>query len=343
MLALAVGFIVAALVLLAAAGTARGEAIEGLVEVPTEAPAQVVAAPAAPPDPVQVPTGEAQAPTPVAEVPSEAPDVPAATATSATEPVRVTSPSPAAAPVQQVSKLVEDVGHDSTKRIGGATEQLPAVPASPGGKLVDTVAPKLTNAVANQANPAMKGFANEPLLVTENLVGVALAQVESTTVGDLLTPVATLLQTAVAPGATHFLPMAARPFSLLPRSTIGFSPVPSIAAPEGAELVAVAYGAAERLDWREALPTKTTTPMAGAPLARAGGDRAGSPVPSDVPPPAPGVPGAVASGSGGPIFVPIAALLALLALAAPAALRRLGRVPDLRPPAPFVCALERPG
>jgi hypothetical protein len=50
-----------------------------------------------------------------------------------------------------------------------------------------------------------------------------------------------------------------------------------------------------------------------------------------------------ASGLGGSSFVPLAALLALLALAASATLRRLGKVPDCRPPTPFVCALERPG
>jgi len=59
--------------------------------------------------------------------------------------------------------------------------------------------------------------------------------------------------------------------------------------------------------------------------------------------PAP-VPSGAAAGSTGSFFVPFAALLlALLALAASAILRRLGEVPDFRPPIPFVCALERPG
>jgi hypothetical protein len=53
-------------------------------------------------------------------------------------------------------------------------------------------------------------------------------------------------------------------------------------------------------------------------------------------------PGAV-SGSGGSLFVPLAALLALLALAAPATFRRPREVPDFLAPTPFVCALERPG
>jgi MYXO-CTERM domain-containing protein len=72
-------------------------------------------------------------------------------------------------------------------------------------------------------------------------------------------------------------------------------------------------------------------------------DHLGSPAPSDVPLPAPKSPANVVPGSGGPSFVPIVALLALLALVAPAALRRFGRAPDFRAPAPFVCALERPG
>ena len=64
--------------------------------------------------------------------------------------------------------------------------------------------------------------------------------------------------------------------------------------------------------------------------------------PSDLPAAPSRSPGAV-PGSGGSIFVPLAALLALLALVAPASFRRLGEVPAFRPPTPFVCALERPG
>jgi hypothetical protein len=52
---------------------------------------------------------------------------------------------------------------------------------------------------------------------------------------------------------------------------------------------------------------------------------------------------AAASGLGGSSFVPIAAVLALLALAAPAIFRRAQELADLAAPAPFACALERPG
>jgi hypothetical protein len=81
------------------------------------------------------------------------------------------------------------------------------------------------------------------------------------------------------------------------------------------------------------------------PLHEAGlGRSSGGNVPPDHPlPPIPGSPEAVAPGSAGSFFVPLAALLALLALAAPAILRRLREVPDFPAPTPFVCALERPG
>ena len=61
-----------------------------------------------------------------------------------------------------------------------------------------------------------------------------------------------------------------------------------------------------------------------------------------VPPPT--SPQSAAAGSGGSSsFVPVAALLALLALAVPATCRRFKEKPAFPAPAPFVCALERPG
>jgi len=65
--------------------------------------------------------------------------------------------------------------------------------------------------------------------------------------------------------------------------------------------------------------------------------------PSDGSIPSPVPSQSAASGSGGSSFVPIAALLALLALVAPATCRRFKGRPVLAAPAPFVCALERPG
>jgi hypothetical protein len=71
--------------------------------------------------------------------------------------------------------------------------------------------------------------------------------------------------------------------------------------------------------------------------AEFGGPEAPAPM-TPVPAPSP----IATSGSGGPIFVPIAALLALLALSVPAILRRLREVGSSAP-GPLVCALERPG
>ena len=75
------------------------------------------------------------------------------------------------------------------------------------------------------------------------------------------------------------------------------------------------------------------------PAAEVGG-RPESPPPRTAPAPVAG--GATASFSGG-IFVPFLGLLVLAALAAPRLMRRLDGVQAFVRPAPFLCALERPG
>jgi hypothetical protein len=85
--------------------------------------------------------------------------------------------------------------------------------------------------------------------------------------------------------------------------------------------------------------------MVAAAHAPIGGatDRPSDHAPLEGPGPSPGSSESAASGTAGSFFVPLAALLALLALAAPAILRRLREAPEFSAPAPFVCALERPG
>jgi hypothetical protein len=124
---------------------------------------------------------------------------------------------------------------------------------------------------------------------------------------------------------------AAQPVGVLPRVHVG-GVSSSSARYSGYSSAGPSWlGALEGLDGAQ------STPMSGPT-----GTRSNDPVPLDGPMPAPGSSG-VAAGSTGSFFAPIAALLALLALVAPAVLRRLGEVPDCRPPIPFVCALERPG
>jgi hypothetical protein len=53
--------------------------------------------------------------------------------------------------------------------------------------------------------------------------------------------------------------------------------------------------------------------------------------------------GATALFASGGIFVPFLGLLVLAALAAPRLMRRLDELPAFVRPAPFLCALERPG
>jgi hypothetical protein len=76
------------------------------------------------------------------------------------------------------------------------------------------------------------------------------------------------------------------------------------------------------------------------PAAEAGG-HPGSPSPRKTPVPAAG--GTATSAPGGLLFVPFLALLALAALAAPKLMRRLDAATAFLRPAPFICALERPG
>ncbi len=92
----------------------------------------------------------------------------------------------------------------------------------------------------------------------------------------------------------------------------------------------------------ERAPVPTPADALGS---RDGGERFENLLPQDgnSPLPLPASLLAGASGAGSSSFVPIVALLALLALVVPAIIRRLREAPDLRAPALFVCALERPG
>jgi hypothetical protein len=86
--------------------------------------------------------------------------------------------------------------------------------------------------------------------------------------------------------------------------------------------------------------TPSQSASAQPPAAEAGG-HPGSSSPRKAPAPATG--GAAAAAPGGLSFVPFLGLLVLAALAAPMLLRRLGTAPASLRPAPFLCALERPG
>jgi hypothetical protein len=86
--------------------------------------------------------------------------------------------------------------------------------------------------------------------------------------------------------------------------------------------------------------TASQSASAQPPAAEAGG-RPGSSSPPKAPAPATG--GAAAAAPGGLSFAPFLGLLVLAALAAPMLLRRLRAPTAALRPAPFICALERPG
>jgi hypothetical protein len=88
-------------------------------------------------------------------------------------------------------------------------------------------------------------------------------------------------------------------------------------------------------------PAQTSqAPSAKPPAAEVGGRPVSSP-PRTAPTPVAG--GATALFASGGIFVPFLGLLVLAALAAPRLMRRLDELPAFVRPAPFLCALERPG
>jgi hypothetical protein len=88
-------------------------------------------------------------------------------------------------------------------------------------------------------------------------------------------------------------------------------------------------------------PALTPSQSSAQPPAAEAGGRPGSSSPRKAPAPTTG--GAAAAGPGGLSFVPFLGLLVLAALAAPMLLRRLGAATASLRPAPFICALERPG
>jgi hypothetical protein len=346
--ALPAGLVVALWGLLAFAAPASaeiGETVEGATTV-AEAPVpavegeEVQAAPvAAAPEPVEAAVQEA----PSATQPVDAAPVDAAPVSdpvgpqdspAASESVNSPSPSPqVAAARREASKSVPGLGKGSVESIASATGRLPVVRTGPGPslQLASNTLQQVAETLFQVTAPAQK----------------SLSPLGSAAVEALLPPVGSLLKIAVDPLADAPLGFSAppRPGSLSHRPAIGGSPFQRLSEPGGIEVVATGSRASDRAAG-QAETRPAAVGDAGAILAGTTIDRSRSepPVPLDVPLPAPGPPGAIApGGSGGPIFVPLVALLALLALVAPAILRRLGRVPGFRLPTPFVCALELPG
>jgi len=319
--------------LLVAAAAADGETIESVTATAAAAPASVAPAPT---EEAQAAGEETEAqvapapPAPVAEEPDEtqeaAPSVARETATRVTE---ETAPSVTesidevveSSPVKQAPELVENVSHDPVKRIAAVAGRLSDVPAGPVRKLVDDVAGGSLVHVASVTSTAVQGLLppSQPTLPPSKL---SLAKANP--------PLDPPLDSPSPRQVGQYAPSRA----------IALSPPQLIAAPSAAETGAGASRALERTDGEWAAPPPSTTSSG---VAFSDAERGGSPAPPEIPLPAPESPGAVASGSGGQIFVPLAALLALLALVAPAVLRKLGEAPEFRPPTPFACALERPG
>jgi hypothetical protein len=322
-----------------------GEVVEGAAAAPTtvaETPVPVVegegvqTAPVAPaPEPVEVAVQEAPSATQPADAAVSDPVGPQG---SPPAPESVDSPSPSpqvAAGGQEVSKLVRGVDKGSVESIAPSTDRLPVVRISPRSSLQ-----RADDSLQHVAEPLFQvaALAQKPL-------GSLLGSLGSAAVEPLLPPVGPLLEPATGPSADGPLSFPAPPQpGSFHRPVIGGSTLQRLPKSGGVEAAAAGSKALNRPDGRtEIQPSARGDANAILTDIAIERSRPESPAPLDVPLPAPGSPGAIAPGSGGPIFVPLAALLALLALVAPAILRRLGEVPGFPPPTPFVCALERPG
>ena len=329
-----------------------GEAVDGApaaVAAVAETPAAVVegegvqTAPVAPaPEPVEVEAAQ--------EVPSAAEPADVAPASdpvgpqgSPPAPESIDSPSPSpqvAAAGRGMSKLVRSVGKGSAESIAPSTDRLQVVRISPRSSLE-----RVDDSLRQVAEPLFQA----PELVQSQVTALAqnpLGSLGFAAVEALLSPIGPWLETATGPSADgpFGFPAPPRPGSLFPHPAIGGSTLQRLPEPgEPEEAVAAGSGASDSPDGHGPAMQPAVAGDPDAILADTATGHSQSPAPLDVPLPAPGSPGAIAPGSGSPIFVPLAALLALLALVAPAILRRLGEVPGFRPPTPFACALERPG
>lgn len=299
------GLIVAICSLLAFTASASAE-IGDVVEDATTAATEVVEAPAATvePEPAQA--------APVASTPEPKPvTVPSVPSVSRVIPTEV---KPVVRSVEGAAAAVQDNLAEGTRSLLRKTDEpLRGVTALAKGGL-----DSIESATGKATLPSVGSLSPEPRGVSTDRGPSADA----------------LLSSPLPPSLSPFTPLPV-PGASQPQLPAGFGGVEAVATRSGA--LSQTGGRAESLP---PLPLGNS----GALFSTTSHDRSGSPNPVWVPPLAPNLPGApIASGSGGSFFAPIAALLALLALVAPAVLRRLGEVPDCRPPTPFVCALERPG
>lgn len=324
------GVLVAAIAALSLSAPASAETIEGAgappeVEVPAVPPGSDTGAVAATPAPA------AAAPESVQVESVQA------------EPVRVEP-----AQLEELpSTPVPDVVTDSLRAVPTSDEE-----AGPGGSAVSATVERTlsrTETIANTtADVAIK--AGEQAGVSPEALPSPIRRP-----GDLLdSAVSTSEEPAASVGSS---PSAARAPASSPEPAQGGSaltwanPVLPPGPPTAEPLSARAAGSGVEKTFLPRDAARNSIRASGETIADAGalpsasGDArpTGSPTPPGVPLPTPESPVSAVPGSGGPSFIPFAALLALLALGAPATKRRFGRPPDSQVPTRFVCALERPG
>lgn len=295
------------------------------------------------------PSSEESAPTPSSE--SE----PVAQSESAPPPASVdSSPTPISEVARVASTAQSTLAPAQSDPAASLTPRLPKPIASePAGEIRQAVAETAGSAADAVKTAAQDLDRSNPIEPVHALAQRTLEGVSSTLQDAALRLAPPSIRQTPFAGAqreTSALP----PLSGIPRLPVaGSAPLEQRIALDGAPGRPAEPGGGELL--RLVTPSIAAKPagIPGSPQTNASGpsfDRLsrhsenGAPPGGNGPPLLPELPRALTAASGaGSSLVPIAALLALLALAAPAILRGLTEVPGFRAPAPFVCALERPG
>jgi hypothetical protein len=330
----------------AAAETDGLAAVEAVAaEVPVSAPETT-----APPTEIAAVEDVASEEAPVAPV-EEAPAVPAEAASVAEavplNPVPVSEPDAASVP--------EPTGVAASDR-GRALPSTDAIGASVGERVSG-----LTERTAEVAETGRE-VVRAPVAVIEEAA-------QTPPLAAILDFIASSVTESALPAIGGLLPPVTPPAGMDPPAspaggpTSNPAPMPSLSGSVAGVALATETQAAAPLGLAEylravggaapprAAVAQSTAAAAASPLwdryataADLGPSASGHPSPSPADSPMqPSDSPAIGAGSGGSLFVPLAALLALLALAAPATFRRRMEVPELPAPTPFVCALERPG
>jgi hypothetical protein len=276
--------------------------------------------------------------------------------------------STAAAAASAVQQQATKVQQQATKGIAAAKQAAPPVAPPPATRLphvtVPRVAPPAASRVTLPAPPApvdtsaVQGVGRETSDIRKKLVQPPVEVPRMGPVDDVLVLLGNTLRSIAPQVGALLAPVEPLLGDLRGIGRFDFPALVAVVSPEKAQTLRAGHGVLAAPPMRGVPPAALGRPAALAPPAASApaqtsqaasakppaaevGGRPVSPPPRTAPAPVAG--GATALFASGGIFVPFLGLLVLAALAAPRLMRRLDELPAFVRPAPFLCALERPG